>query len=352
MKDCVHTEGLLPEWAEQDAVLIAWPHEDSDWVALLGEVEKTYQELALAVLRYEKLVVLLPENKDVSALLPMDHPNLYLIRMATNDTWARDYAPLSCFKAGKKVIVDYRFNGWGQKFAANYDNLVSRKLYKMGFFAPDVQWSNRQDFVFEGGSVESNGAGVLLSTEYCLMEENRNAAYSRDAICQDLASELAASSVQLLTHGAIMGDDTDGHIDTLARFINERTIAYVAPTDKRSFNYAYLVAMEEELKALRMPDGITPYDLVPLPDAGSFYDEEGAPMPATYANFLFVNGALLLPMYGTARDDEAAEVLQRALPDREVVGVNCFNLIRQHGSLHCATMQFPKGFLNLEMMRA
>ena len=178
------------------------------------------------------------------------------------------------------------------------------------------------------------------------MEGNRNPTWSKEAIELDLCRELNSTSIYLLSEGAIMGDDTDGHIDTLARFIDEQTIAYVAPTDAESFNYTYLLAMERELKELRQSDGVAPFRLVPLPDAGSFYDEEGAPMPATYANFLFVNGALLVPIYGTSRDEEAITVLQRALPEREIVGVNCYNLIRQHGSLHCATMQFPKGFLN------
>lgn len=339
--------GLLPEWVEQDAVLIAWPHKNSDWNSMLDEVEKTYVELSQAILRYEKLVVLLPpEDIGIASLLPENHPNLHILHMETNDTWARDYAPLSCLKRGRKVIVDYRFNGWGQKFASNYDNWVSRKLYEQGFFAPDVEWSNRQDFVFEGGAIESNGKGGLLSTEFCLMEGNRNPTWSKEAIELDLCRELNSTSIYLLSEGAIMGDDTDGHIDTLARFIDEQTIAYVAPTDAESFNYIYLLAMERELKELRQSDGVTPFRLVPLPDAGSFYDEEGAPMPATYANFLFVNGALLVPIYGTSRDEEAITVLQRALPERKIVGVNCYNLIRQHGSLHCATMQFPKGFLN------
>lgn len=350
MKHILQREGLLPEWVEQDAVMIAWPHKNSDWASILNEIEKTYVELSLAILHYQKLVILLPEDKDISSFLPQNNPNLHIVRMETNDTWVRDYAPLSCIKQGRKVLVDYRFNGWGQKFASNYDNLVSRKLYRQGFFALDVEWVDRQDFVFEGGAIESNGVGDLLSTEYCLLEENRNSTYSRETLCADLKKELGAETVLLLTEGAIEGDDTDGHIDTLARFVDEQTIAYVAPTDRNSYNYTYLQAMERELQELRQSDGITPYRLVALPDAGSFFDEEGEPMPATYANFLFVNGALLLPTYGVPQDEEAIQILKEALPDREIVGVNCYNLIRQHGSLHCATMQFPKGFLNPELL--
>lgn len=338
--------GLIPEWAEQDAVLIAWPHSGSDWASMLPEIESTYQKLASAILRFEPLIVLLPEGKDIRPLFDKELlPRLHTITLPTNDTWARDYAPLSCYSAEGKYIVDYRFNGWGQKFASNEDNQVARRLYQMGLFAPDCQWLNRQDFVFEGGAVESDGVARLLTTEHCLLEANRNPTLDKQTLSEDICRTMGASELMILTHGAIEGDDTDGHIDTLARFVDANTIAYVAPTDVRSFNYDYLVAMEKEVKMLRRTNGM-PYNLIPLPDAGSFFDEEGAAMPATYANFLFVNGGVLVPTYGSATDDEALSLLQKALPERTVVGVDCYHLIRQHGSLHCATMQFPQGFIN------
>ncbi len=344
-------EGLIPEWDEQDALLISWPHKNSDWAYILEEVESTYRTIAEKVLAYQHLVILAPQGKsaEIRSFFKEDlQDRLFVLEVETNDTWARDYAPLCSYFQGNKIATDYRFNGWGQKYPSNYDNLVSRKLVEMGFFLEDVAWSNRQDFVFEGGAIESNGKGVLLTTQHCLLEENRNSTLSLEELEEDLCFELRGEHLLILRNGAIEGDDTDGHIDTLARFISPDRITYVAPTDESSFNYLYLKRMEEELKELARQEG---YTLLPLPDAGSFYDEDGAPMPATYANFVFVNGGLLVPIYGKETDREALDVLQKALPERKVEGVNCYQLIRQHGSLHCATMQFPRGFVNLKALK-
>lgn len=344
--------GLYPEWATQDAVLITWPHAESDWREILPEVEANYLAIATAILRYETLVVVLPEGKEIASQLPQElRSRLVELHLPSNDTWARDYAPLCCSVRGKKRIVDFRFNGWGLKFASNYDNMISRRLHAMGFFAPDAEWCNQQMLVLEGGSIDANSRAEVLTTRRCLTEPNRNI-FTDEAPSLDsqLASILGVRQIIYIEHGAIEGDDTDGHVDTLVRFIDDSTLAYVAPTDPNSINYQELRAMEEELLQYEQikENG---YRLLALPDVATLRDENGEPLPATYANFLFVNGALLVPTYGVPQDKEALEILQKALPDREVVGINCRTLTRQHGSLHCATMQFPKGFIALEYLR-
>lgn len=338
---------LLPEWAPQDAVLITWPHEESDWAVILPEVEETYLQLASAILRYQKLILVLPEGKSIAhRLSPTLRRNLMELHLPSNDTWARDYAPLTLRGERGLALADFQFNGWGLKFASNHDNMLARRLLRMGVFAPEVSWLNYQRFILEGGSVEINEEGLLLTTARCLLEENRNNfPHQLSDVEAFLKETLGAQEVLFLHHGDVAGDDTDGHVDTLVRFVTNRTLAYVAPTDPTSLNYGELLALEQELKAFVARKG-GQYTLFPLPDVGNRYDPEGNPMPATYANFLFVNGALLVPTYNAPYDVEVLERLKQVLPDREVVGVDCQMLIRQHGSLHCATMQFPQGTLS------
>ena len=248
------------------------------------------------------------------------------------------------------MIVDFTFNGWGMKFAADKDNLITRALYLSRAFVPETAYTNALSLVFEGGGIESDGAGTLLSTESVIVEPNRNAGVDDEALRQYLIEILGAERLLTLTNGQLEGDDTDGHIDTLARFLSPTAIAYVSCEDPKDDHYHELERMKKELEALRTKDGV-PYELIPLPLPPALYDEEGERMPATYANFLFVNGALLVPTYDVATDAIALERLQAAVPDRAIVPVPSRALIYQHGSLHCATMQFPRGFINKNKWR-
>lgn len=210
----------------------------------------------------------------------------------------------------------------------------------MGNDEKTVDYVDLNDFVFEGGSIESNGAGVLLTTEECLLTPTRNPQFSKSEIETYLKEKFGAHTVLWLAHGFLAGDDTDSHIDTLARFVDEHTIAYVQCCDENDLHYAELQAMEHELQAFRQPNG-KPYNLIALPMTPPIFDEEGERLPATYANFLIINGAVLVPVYNCATDNEALQILQTAFPTREIVPVDCSVLITQHGSLHCVTMQFP-----------
>ncbi len=344
---------LIPEWEQQDLVIIAWPHEETDWNNILDEAERCYLNLAKSILAFEDLLILSPNAEHIHKLFANESltHKLSVMEVPTNDTWCRDYGALS-FTIGvngeeRKLLADFTFNAWGMKFPADKDNLINRCLYLSYAFNKDVDFLNRKFLTLEGGSIESDGQGTIMTTYNCIFEPNRNPAFTEDDLRQTLKDVLGAERLIILDNGELEGDDTDGHIDTLARFISSDTIAYVACDDVQDSHYHSLKRMEAELQQLRQMNG-EPYKLIPLPLPKAIYEEDGHRLPATYANFLFVNGGLLVPTYGQSSDDEVIAKLQEVLPERKVVGVDCRTLIRQHGSLHCATMQIPKGFINAQ----
>ncbi|WP_329903143.1 agmatine deiminase family protein [Porphyromonas pogonae] len=343
---------LIPEWEKQDLIVISWPHKGSDWEYMLDEVTKCYLNIAENILGYEDLLILTPEPQEIKTLFSgKEYPHeLFVMEMPSNDTWCRDYAPLSLRirKDDKErtAVADYTFNGWGMKFASNFDNLLGRLLYISRAYAKDVEYINRLLLVLEGGSVESDGIGTILTTESCLLEPNRNPGFSPDELTDIIQESLGAERLLILKNGMLEGDDTDGHVDTLARFIDPCTIAYVKCYDNDDSHYRDLQEMEKELQGFTTSDG-KPYQLIPLPLPKPMHDSNGCRLPATYANFLFVNDALLVPIYNQPEYDKMTlDALRNALPGREVVGIDCTALVQQHGSLHCATMQFPLGFMN------
>lgn len=332
------------EWYPQSAVQLTWPHEETDWAPILSEVIPCFVAIAKEIMKREKLLIVCPDEQEVRDVLgDIDESRVIFREMETNDTWARDHGGISVFDGGVKVVYDFTFNGWGMKFAAGKDNLITRRLSQSDTFADDVVVTNMQPFVLEGGSLESDGKGTLLTTAECLLSPNRNEYLERLQIEQYLKDVFGFERVLWLENGYLAGDDTDSHIDTLARFCSEDTIAYVKCTDEDDEHYEELLRMEEELMTFKQVDG-QPYNLIALPMA----DEvvwEGDRLPATYANFLIMNGAVLVPYYNSPKDEMAKAALQKAFPDREIIGINCLPLIKQHGSLHCVTMQYPEGFI-------
>lgn len=337
-----------PEWYPQSAIQLTWPHPDTDWDYMLEEVTACYVNIAVEILKRQKLIVIchnaetvkyeLKEHKDL-------FPNLTLVELPTNDTWARDHSGISVINNGKKQVYDFTFNGWGLKFASNYDNQISRGLFKNGIFKSDVELINKKDFALEGGALESDGKGTLLTTSECLLSANRNSFMSKDEIEKYLKEAFGLNKILWLDHGYLSGDDTDSHIDTLARYCDEHTIVYVKCEDKNDEHYEALTKMEEQLKTFTDYQG-NPYKLISLPMAKAVYDEDNERLPATYANFLIMNDVVLLPFYNDQeRDTEAKEKLEIAFPTREIIGIDCSSLIRQHGSLHCITMQYPDNFV-------
>jgi agmatine/peptidylarginine deiminase len=335
---------LPAEWAPQSAVLLTWPHSHTDWKPILEEVIPCFAAIAKEIIRREKLIIVCPSIADVkSALGEVDYSQILFREISSNDTWARDHGPISVLVNGKKVIFDFTFNGWGLKFPANLDNQITRQLYESKIFKPEVGYQSLLDIVLEGGSIESAGESTLMTTSQCLLSPNRNEYQNLKEADDCLKALFGVQQVLWLNHGYLAGDDTDSHIDTLARFCNPETIAYVQCTDENDEHFAELALMEQELKTFRTVQG-NPYHLVPLPMAKAVYDD-GERLPATYANFLIINGAVLMPTYQSSLDETAKAALQTAFPNREVIGIDCLPLIKQHGSLHCVTMQLPKGFI-------
>lgn len=330
------------EWEPARAVLMAWPHRDTDWAYMIDEAQDCIARVAMAISGRAQVVMVAPDINEPLAFLRgrgADMSRFRLVELSTNDTWARDFGPISTVGAdGKVAVCDFQFNGWGLKFASDRDNMVTRGLVGAGLF-PDAEYRNELSFTLEGGSIDIDSEGTLLTTAECLLSPNRNGADSREQIEARLAEALGAGHQIWLGHGYLAGDDTDSHVDTLARFLPGGIIAYTACDRPDDEHYAELKAMEAELREARSAAG-EPYRLVPLCIPEAIYDEDGLRLPATYANFLIVNGALLLPTYGCAEHDRRAiEALSQAAPGLEIVPVDCKALIRQHGSLHCATMQ-------------
>ena len=335
---------LLPEWHPQWGVMLAWPHPDTDWARLLTAAESTYTDIARAVLAREHLLVLCRDEahgahiRQRLAEAGADLTRLHLHALPYNDTWARDFGPIAVTRDGSTRLLDFTFNGWGGKFAADQANAVNGRL----------TWSvprESVDLVLEGGSIDTDGEGVLLTTRHCLLNPNRNPHLDEATISARLKEALGVHDIWWLSEGHLEGDDTDAHVDTLARFCDARTIAYVQCNDPDDSHYPALQAMQAELEALADRHGLT---LVPLPMAIAQYDEDGERLPATYANFLIINDAVLMPTYACKTDAEALERLQGAFPRHEVIGIDCRPLIAQHGSLHCVTMQLPEGVCPVE----
>ncbi|HEV2538665.1 MAG TPA: agmatine deiminase family protein [Frateuria sp.] len=336
---------LPAEWEPQDAVLIAWPHEGTDWAERLAEVETTYVALAAAVVRFQPLVVIVADERvraDAERALrdaDVDLERIRFVELPYDDTWLRDSGPITLVSAQGFQLTDFRFTGWGGKFGAEQDDALVAGLVATGVFGPAAH--ERVDWALEGGGIESDGGGTVLTTWRCLHQ--RHPEQSREAMDAILRDNLHARRVLWLDHGYLEGDDTDAHIDTLARFALGNRIVFQACDDPADPHHEELARMAAELAALRTAEG-EPYRLAPLPWAQPILDR-GRRLAASYANYLIVNGAVLVPAYGDAADDDAARIIGAAYPGRKVVQVPCRPLIWQNGSLHCITMQLPAGLL-------
>ncbi|HEY0505303.1 MAG TPA: agmatine deiminase family protein [Lysobacter sp.] len=343
MNQTAHASRFPAEWEPQSAVLIAWPNADTDWADRLGEVEETYIALVAAITRHQDVVICVADadlQTYAEARLRsarIDLGRVRFIEVEYDDTWLRDSGPITLREGDAFRLLDFRFTGWGGKFDASQDDLLVERLHDAGIFSK----SARQpiDFALEGGAIDTDGDGTLLTTWQCLHERHPDT--SREALTAKLSDWLKQDRVLWLDHGYLEGDDTDAHVDTLARFAGPDAITFQACDDPTDSHYAELKAMADEIAALRTKDG-KPYRLFPLPWAKPIVDG-GRRLAASYANFLIVNGAVLMPAYGDEADAKAQAVLAEAFPDREIVPVPCRPLIWQNGSLHCITMQLPKG---------
>ncbi|RAX58963.1 hypothetical protein CCZ01_01870 [Helicobacter monodelphidis] len=321
-----------------DGVLLVMPHKKSDWVNYLQEAQQAMRELIKHIIQECSVIIVLPPDEGLQSLCDLaQNPRIIPIHLPSNDTWARDFAPL-CVRTQKGMaLLDFNFNGWGLKFAANFDNKISKELVKAQIFnIPLIQ----KNLVLEGGSIECNSQGILITTQKCLLEPNRNHAFTQTEIEIQLQKELGATEICWLKHGFLSGDDTDSHIDNLVRFIKDDTIIYCISENSDDEHYVELQAMKQELE--EWSNGRFKLIGLPLPSP-LFYD--GERLPASYLNFLILNQTILMPTYGLDTDAQALRILQDATDFYQVKSVDCSVFVRQHGSLHCMSMQFPKGSL-------
>ncbi|MGO1343214.1 agmatine deiminase family protein [Chromohalobacter japonicus] len=337
---------LFPEWHPQDAIQLTWPSAESDWEPLLERIEASLEALVVAITRYQPVLVIVADDATRQRLdsrfsrLGIHPRQWHLIEAPSDDTWTRDHGPISIERDGQIVLLDYRFTGWGGKFAAERDDALTATLSDIGIYAA---LREAREMVLEGGAIDGDGDGTLLLTEACLLNPNRNPHLTREGIEATLRDDMGIERCLWLTQGYLEGDDTDSHIDTLARFCDAETIAYVRCEDPDDPHFTALAQMESELKAFQRADG-EPYRLIPLPLPRACYDpDDGHRLPATYANFLIINGAVLVPTYADAADGVALTALASAFPGRDIIPIDCRTVIRQHGSLHCLTMQLPRG---------
>lgn len=337
---------LPAEWEQQGFVQLTWPHKDSLWYEV-EKVQACYTQIAATILRFEPLVIVGRDVAEIQAdllrngLTSME--GIRFVEAPINDTWARDHGAISVYgDRGERYILDFVFNGWGLKFASDLDNQITRRMFDSRAFAADVQYRDMRPFVLEGGSIDCDGTGTLLATSECLCSLNRNEYLTRDQIEAHLKKAFGLQRILWLDYGGIAGDDTDSHVDILARFCGPDTIAYTACDNPADENYDRLKAMEAQLKTFRTLDG-QPYRLVPLPLPDPLYLDDYR-LPASYANFLIINGAVLMPGAGSALDQVAAAQLQSVFPDRQVEVIDCRALLSGHGGLHCITMNYPEGW--------
>ncbi len=316
------------EWEQQCCVQLTWPHPATDWAPILPDITAVYEQMANEIVKHEELLIVAPEG----CSLPVQN-RVRQLSYRSDDTWARDHGFITIVEDGKKVLLDFCFNGWGEKFPADRDNRLNRYLYDQGLV--DGIYEPHLDFVLEGGSIESDGQGTVFTTACCLLAPHRNQPLSPSEIEDRLKQYLGAQRIVWLHHGSLLGDDTDGHIDTLVRIAPDDTLLY----NGADADHPDLLAMEQELQQLRTLGG-RPYRLLKLPLPRPIYDD-GDRLPATYANYLVINSAVLVPTYAQPDlDAEALRIIGEAFPGRDIVGIDCRPVIRQHGSLHCCTMQY------------
>lgn len=338
---------LISEWEPQDALILVYPHEKSDWNDNLLKIRMLYHELIKKVTRFGKIILIIPENMDNKSELNIDDKNLIYLKAKTNDTWIRDNGPIFIKQNEVLTCLNFKFNGWGNKFNYKLDNNLNNKIFASGIFNKRVIKKDI-NFILEGGSIDNNGDGIILTTQNCLLNKNRNPQYSKDAIEELFSEVFGQNKILWLKNGKLMGDHTDSHIDMLAKFVNKDTILYAKSTNP---NYPYfneLKLMEEELMSFRNFND-KPFNLIPivLPEA---IDHQGNYLPATYTNFIMFNSAVIVPIYNSKEDQEAMDIFKSILYNKEIIQIDCRILISQGGAIHCATNNIPNGFLNQEVL--
>jgi len=342
---------LPAEWEPQLALLLTWPHEGGAWGKDIQNIERVFIDITHAVSKTQTVIIgakdIAHQQHILTSLSNLDvlPENVKTYLVPSNDVWARDHGPITVVEENLDVLpenlgvlCDFRFTGWGGKYPHELDDQIPQTLVQSGLLKGYAYQSF--PFILEGGAIESDGEGTLLTTEQCLRSPQRHAHLSREQIEQHLTKLLGIKRVLWLSEGHLAGDDTDGHIDTLARFFNPTTIGYVTTDNQNDPHFASLKAMEQTLQTFKDNAG-HPYHLVKLPLPDPIFDKEGKRLPATYANFLLCNGQVLVPLYRDPKDQLILETFKQHFPNRIIKGIDCNSAIEQYGSLHCLTMQIP-----------
>jgi agmatine deiminase len=331
------------EWERHEATLLAWPHEETTWPGGIERAQAAVAQLAAAVGRGEVVHVLVndaeSERRAAAVLAEAGAGEVRLHHVETADAWIRDYGPITLVREGlagrERLALDLTFNAWGRKYEELLpdDGIPLRLRDVLGF---DVMtW----DHVLEGGSVDGNGVGAVLTTEQCLLHPNRNPGMDRAAIECALGTLLGTPYVLWLGEG-IAGDDTDGHVDDIARFVGPRTVLAGVQPDPADPDHAPLADNRRRLARMTDPNG-RPLEIVEVPMPAPVYDADGRRLPATHLNFYVSNAAVCVPVFGGDSDEEALRILGRCFADREVVPIRCEHLVEGFGALHCVTQQVP-----------
>ena len=327
---------LKAEWERQNAIILAFPHEDTDWADNLDKNRAPFFKMAQAI-GYSQLVYLLVKDVEDAKRYFCSTNNIVFIKSDFNDTWVRDYLALSCEQNSEPLLLDFIFNGWGGKFESSLDNSVTKELHKKGFLGRGKFESI--DIELEGGAIDSNGVGDLLTTKSCILNPNRNSGgLSQKEAEKIFANYFGTKRVHWIENSYLEGDDTDGHIDMLARFVNQDTICYIKCEDPSDSHYKVMLELERELKSLKGEFGKA-FNLVPLPFTEPKFGQGGNRLPSSYANFLITNKAIIYPTYQDKRDKEVREIFAKLFKDREIIGMPSLSLIEQGGSVHCSSMQ-------------
>ncbi len=303
------------QWEKQESILMVMPHVNSDWVDNLQSAKSVFIKIASSICYKQKLILICDDIEATKEMFCYVN-NITFVKIDTNDTWIRDFGPISIFENDKRVLLDFQFNGWGNKYECTLDNGVTKKLFKEAI---------SDDFVLEGGSIESDGCGTIMTTSSCLLNPNRNPHLNKKQIEEKLKHTFGAKRILWLENMRLEGDDTDGHVDMFARFIDKETIIF-----------ADMLDVKKQLENFRTIDG-KPYRLIPLPIPSPKYKNDKK-LPASYANFLIINEAVLLPVYDDLLDEEVIVLFKKLFPTREVIPINSLRLIEEGGSIHCSTI--------------
>jgi len=340
------TYRLRPEWAPQRGVFLVWPHPYSDWRDKLTRIHHVYAQWIALISPTEEVYLLCHDHATETACreflknYSVHFQHLHTIIVPSNDTWIRDFGPLSLDNAGQSaedefIWANFRFNAWGGKYDYQLDHLASHVLSKQPFANPMVEF----DWILEGGAIDVNDDGVLITTANCMLNPNRNP-FTRQQVEQRLINDLGVKSVLILESGMLLGDDTDSHVDNLVRFANNDTVLYCRCDNKNDEHFESLYTMRQQLENWNQSLD-KPFTLVPIALPEPVYSANGNRLAASYLNFLILNHVVVVPSYHSNDNEKAVmQQFEALFPHRAIVSFACKDLVVQGGGPHCASMQF------------